>query len=332
MYIGTHASSIRPLKTNYFWMKQTNYQLVDFLDFNPNFNGEESLWKVGRPTHIETDGADVVVALPFQRQKCAIAIEADAFAPRNYKLRLRAYGEKILRVGAAFEGESMPQSPMLEIDASLSVMALRVEKKETEWLVKDANGTVRARFNLAPHPIEHWSDLLPEPQDSLEATFYPDGEKAIEISAYDQFFPARHDAFAFAFVDGLRGINRTTMSFKAQPNEVFVGTGERFTKMDLTGRTVQLKNQDGQGVNNRRTYKNIPFYLSSSMYGVFMHTSAYGKISLADHSSRSVQLLVEEPAIDLFLFGGETIEEILYGYRQLLVFQPCRHYGVMVPG
>ena len=84
--------------------------------------------------------------------------------------------------------------------------------------------------------------------------------------------------------------------------------------------TFQLKNQDGQGVNNRRTYKNVPFLLSSRMYGVFMHTSAYSKFSVADHSSRSVQLMSEEPVLDLFFLGGDSPEEILYNYRCLTGF------------
>ncbi|MCY1722034.1 alpha-xylosidase [Prolixibacteraceae bacterium Z1-6] len=312
-------------------MKQTNYQLIDFLDFDPELNGSERLWKVGKPTDILVDGTDVLVTLPFQCQQTAIDISPDtAIKPLSFQLRIRAYGDKILRVATAFEGESMPDSLMLELDSALQISQLSLEKNESVWLVKDDKGTIRAEFNREAYPIDFWSDLLPEPQESLEATFYPDGDKKIEISAYDQFFPARHDAFAIAYVANEKGIHRSTISFKAAANECFAGTGERFTKMDLSGRTLQMKNQDGQGVNNRRTYKNIPFYLSSKMYGVFMHTSAYGKISLADHSSRSVQLLIEEPAIDLFLFGGDSVEEILYGYRQVTGFPtqlPLWSYG-----
>ncbi|WP_346857750.1 alpha-xylosidase [uncultured Draconibacterium sp.] len=312
-------------------MKQTNYQLIDFLDFDPELNGSERLWKVGKPTDILVDGTDVVLIIPFQCQQTALDISPDTtIKPLTFQLRIRAYGDKILRVATAFEGETMPDSLMLEFDPALQIGQLSVEKGESVWLVKDEKGTIRAEFNRRAHPIDYWSDLLPEPQESLEATFFPDGEKKVEISAYDQFFPARHDAFAMAYVANENGIHRSTISFKAAANECFAGTGERFTKMDLSGRTVQLKNQDGQGVNNRRTYKNIPFYLSSKMYGVFMHTSAYGKISLADHSSRSVQLLIEEPAIDLFLFGGDSIEQILYGYRQVTGFPtqlPLWSYG-----
>ncbi|MBN1927041.1 MAG: alpha-xylosidase [Prolixibacteraceae bacterium] len=302
-------------------MKQTNYQQIDFLDFDPKLDGKEHLWKVGRPTDIEVEENDVLLTIPFQKQKCSITLEADnKIAPKYFKLCIRAYGDKILRIAVAFEGKAMPESIMLQMDESLEIMPLEFVRNETEWLVKDISGTIRARFNRKPHPIDHWSNLLPAPQESMEAVFYPDGEKAIEISAWDQFFPARHDAFALAFVENKKGINRTTLSFQAKADECFVGTGERFTKMDLSGRTVQLKNQDGQGVNNRRTYKNIPFFLSSRMYGIFMHTSAYGKISLADHSSRSIQFLVEEPSIDLFLIGGGNIEEILFGYRKLTGF------------
>lgn len=312
-------------------MKQSNYQPIDFLDLDPSFSGEEKIWKVGKPTQIEVKGTDAVLSMPFQKQLCQLEYAPDMDVPRReFQLVMRAYGDKILRVAVAFEGQAMPDSLMLEMDAGLAIEPLSVEKNEDEWQVKDSLGTVRARFMRKAYKTDHWSDLLPEPQDSLEAIFYPDGDKAIAISAWDQFFPARIEALAMGYIENQQGINRSTVSFHAQPDEVFVGTGERFTKMDLSGRTFQLKNQDGQGVNNRRTYKNIPFFMSSRLYGIFMHTSAHSKISLADHSSRSVQLLIEEPAIDLFLLGGNTIEEILYSYRQLTGFPtlpPLWSYG-----
>lgn len=101
--------------------------------------------------------------------------------------------------------------------------------------------------------------------------------------------------------------------------------------MDLSGQTFQLKNQDGQGVNNRRCYKNIPFYLSSRMYGCFYHTSDYCKLSLADHSTRSVQFLNDRATLDVFLIGGQTPEEILKTYRMLTGFPqmpPLWSFGI----
>jgi alpha-D-xyloside xylohydrolase len=302
-------------------MKQTNFQLFDFLDFDTSLIGEEVLWKACAPVSIRVDGSDILLEIPFQKQKVSNDIAPALAAQRkNYFLRMRAYGERILRVAIGFDQTAMTGSVMLAMDESLEVVPLQFVKSEYEWIIRDANGKLRARLNRKAPLLDHWSDLLPPPEESLELTFYPDGNREVKISAYDQFFPARQDAFALAFVEREGSCNRTTLSFHAHPDEKFVGTGERFTKMDLSGHTFQLKNQDAQGVNNRRTYKNIPFYLSSRMYGVFMHTSAYSKISLADHSTRSVQLLSEEPVMDLFLMGGNTPEEILFEYRRLTGF------------
>jgi alpha-D-xyloside xylohydrolase len=304
-------------------MKQTNYHLFDFLDFDLSLNGEDILWRACEPVHIEKQGTDVVITIPFQKQKCSNNICPDNTIKRKeYKFRIRAYGEKIIRVSAGFDITDMPDSPMLDLSPELTITPLDFIKSQNEWLVIDSRANKKASLNLKKPEIDHWSDLLPKPEETLDITFYPDGKKAIKLSAYDQFFPARHDAMALAYVEKNGKADRATISFHAEPDEVFVGAGERFTKLDLSGKTIQLKNQDGQGVNNRRTYKNIPFYISSKMYGMFLHTSAYSKFSFADHSTRSVQILAEQPLIDIFLLGGETIEEITLGYRQLTGF-PC---------
>ena len=77
-------------------------------------------------------------------------------------------------------------------------------------------------------------------------------------------------------------------------------------------------------MNNRRTYKNIPFYISSRMYGVFYHTTAHSKLSLAGVSTRSVEFLSDQALIDAFIIGGDTVEQITRGYRDLT---GCRRYG-----
>ena len=60
---------------------------------------------------------------------------------------------------------------------------------------------------------------------------------------------------------------------------------------------------------SRRTYKNIPFYLSSRMYGTFYHTYAHSKLSLAGQSTRSVQFLSDQAMLDVFIIAGNTMEE-----------------------
>ncbi|MEL0456030.1 alpha-xylosidase [Flavobacteriaceae bacterium SZ-1-7] len=316
-------------------MKQTNHQFFDFLDFNTDLTKEEGvskLWKACKPIDIVQYQLGVMLTVPFQCQILSNDIAPDFDVPKkDYNLYLRAYGDKILRVSIGFEKEVVLESPMLQMAEDIQEVKLNIQKSKNQWIVKDNNGITRAVFDLSHPEIDHWSDLLPAPEETMQATFYPDGKKAVKVSAYDQFFPGRMDAMCLSFIEKHDTPSKATMSFHAKPDEKFVGTGERFSKMDLSGNTFQLKNQDGQGVNNKRTYKNIPFYLSSEMYGLFLHTSTYCKFSMADFSTRSVQLLVEEPVMDVFLIGEETPEKIIHQYKKITGFPtlpPLWSYGI----
>lgn len=314
-------------------MKQTNYTLFDFLDFSPELNEGDRLWRACTPTSIFEKGGNVFITIPFQQQHNSNEISSDLSIPKkDYILRITAYGDKIVRFSISFGEKLTDDSDMLCLSDGLKEsVPLRFYKTELSWVVTDQRGNKKAVVSFVKPETNWWSDLIPPPDDTIQISFFPDGENEIQFSSYDIFSPTRHDAFALAYVERDGKGHRATCSFKASPDECFYGTGERFTKIDLSGKTFQLSNQDGQGVNNRRSYINIPFYLSSEKYGMFLHTSSFSKFSLADHSSRSVQVMTEEALIDGFLIGGDNSEEILRGYRQLTGFPsmpPLWSYGV----
>ncbi|HKM07514.1 MAG TPA: alpha-xylosidase, partial [Sphaerochaeta sp.] len=104
----------------------------------------------------------------------------------------------------------------------------------------------------------------------------------------------------------------------------------RFAGMNLAGKTYVLENTDGLGVNSRRAYKNVPFYISSKGYGLLIMTSAHVRLSLSDISTRAAQALVEDDVLDLFFIGGGTIEQIVQNYRKITGFPedvPFWSYG-----
>ena len=318
-------------------MKQTNYHLFDFMDFDSSLQKDEALWKAYAPSHVQEKDGDIVITIPYQKQLHQEDMAPDTSAPQqSYNLIIRAYEPNILRIfttmTAAVDGS--PVDTMLEADdmlmmaegvKRLSLSCRPMKEGSAGYDVIAANGKKLATIDLSDPVVDHWSDLLPDPQPAPFITFFPDGDedKAIALSD-DHFSPPRYDALPLGFVSqgAASATERATISFKCDPDECFVGTGERFRKMDLSGQTFQLKNQDGQGVNNRRCYKNIPFYMSSRMYGCFYHTSDYCKLSLADHSTRSVQFLNDHATLDVFLIGGKTPEEILRSYRMLTGFPP----------
>ena len=326
-------------------MKQTNYHLFDFMDFDPSLQREEALWKAYEPKNIVERNGDIAVTIPYQKQLHQEDMAPDTAMPQqSFDLIIRAYEPNIIRLFTTMSGDDMVESDdMLMMATEVRHLPLTIRSFQEGSAGCDviaANGKKVATIDLNAPVLDHWSDLLPAPQPAPFITFYPDGDETKGIALSDDHFsPPRYDALPLGFcsVGGCATTTkhasneRATISFKCTPDECFVGTGERFRKMDLSGQTFQLKNQDGQGVNNRRCYKNIPFYLSSRMYGCFYHTSDYCKLSLADHSTRSVQFLNDRATLDVFLIGGQTPEEILKSYRMLTGFPqmpPLWSFGI----
>jgi len=310
-------------------MKQTNYHLFDFMNFNPSLPCGEVLWKAYAPINITERDGDIVITIPYQAQKQQDDMAPDTeTAPQNYDLIIRAYEPHIVRLFTTMTGDPLTdEDEMLQMAPEVRRLPLRY----VDGAVIAANGLRVAAIDRSAPRLDHWSDLLPPPQPAPLITFYPDGDasKGVALSD-DHFSPPRYDALPLGFVT-TDGAERATVSFRCDADEHFVGTGERFRKMDLSGQTFQLKNQDGQGVNNRRCYKNVPFYLSSRMYGAFFHTADYCTLSLADHSTRSVQFLCDRATLDVFLIGGTTPEQILRGYRMLTGFPtmpPLWSFGI----
>ncbi len=309
-------------------MKTTNYHLFDFMDFDPTLQRAEALWKAWMPTRIEEHDGDIHITIPFQKQlhQEDMAPDTEA-AQQSFILVVRAYTHDILRLFITMTGDKMTeQDDMLQMQVQKTPLHLQGGD------IVDEAGRKRGKTDLTPPRLDYWSDLLPAPQPAPRITFYPDGDthKPVTLSD-DHFSPPRYDALPIGYVTTSEGAERATISFQCAPDECFAGTGERFRKMDLSGQTFQMKNQDGQGVNNRRCYKNIPFYLSSRIYGAFFHTSDYCKLSLADHSTRSVQMMCDRATLDVFLIGGQTPEQILRGYRMLTGFPqmpPLWSFGI----
>ena len=304
------------------------------MDFDEALSREESLWKAWTPTEVYERHGDIFLTVPFQRQKRQNDMEAESgMLQECHTLILRAYRPDVLRLFISMCGDELSdESDILLYAPEFTPEPLTLQEEGSLYTIKDATGRVRAAIDTRPPAVDVWSRLLPAPQPSLGLTLYPDGDryKPLHVSD-DHFSPPRYDGLALGYCLTEGHEDRATLTFESEHDECFVGTGERFRKMDLSGQTFQMHNQDGQGVNNRRCYKNVPFYLSSRMYGVFYHTIDNCKLSLADHSTRSVQFLCDRATLDVFVIGGGMPERILRTYRIITGFPttpPLWSYGI----
>lgn len=85
------------------------------------------------------------------------------------------------------------------------------------------------------------------------------------------------------------------------------GLGEKSGRLDKRGQLLRSYNRDALGLNAEWSYKNAPFAWSPEGWGVFVHTGApvtHG-VGYGPWSQRAYALVVEDDALDVFLFTGE---------------------------
>ncbi|RED41552.1 alpha-xylosidase [Paenibacillus sp. VMFN-D1] len=98
--------------------------------------------------------------------------------------------------------------------------------------------------------------------------------------------------------------------------EYIYGLGERFTPFVKNGQVVEIWNEDG-GTSSEQSYKNIPFYLSSKGYGVFVNHPEKVSYEIASENVSRVQFSVEGEYLEYFIIGGSTPKDVLDNYTKL---------------
>ncbi|MDX3061635.1 MULTISPECIES: alpha-xylosidase [Streptomyces] len=98
--------------------------------------------------------------------------------------------------------------------------------------------------------------------------------------------------------------------------ETVHGLGERFTPYVKNGQTVDMWQADG-GTSSEQAYKNIPFYLSSRGYGVFVNHPGKVSFEVGSEAVGQVQFSVEDQTLEYFVVAGPTPKDVLARYASL---------------
>jgi len=97
-------------------------------------------------------------------------------------------------------------------------------------------------------------------------------------------------------------------------DEHFYGLGEHFCEFDRRGQRMRLLNEDTLGCRNESSYKNMPFYVSSYGYGLFVNSAAISTFDFGVASNACVSVRVPGNGIEWFLIPGASFEEIIPVY------------------
>jgi len=112
------------------------------------------------------------------------------------------------------------------------------------------------------------------------------------------------------------GKSIATENFDLRPQEAIYGFGEHFIKLNKVGQTIDLTTADALGVLTPRMYKAVPFYVSTSGYGVYFNHSSLMTYWVGSLSAADIQAAAEDDFLDYVVFTG-NIPKVLSQYTAL---------------
>ena len=91
--------------------------------------------------------------------------------------------------------------------------------------------------------------------------------------------------------------------------EQIYGLGERFGPYVKNGQKVGMWNADG-GTSSEQAYKNVPFYLSSNGFGVFVNHPEEVEFEVGREKCSKVGLSVRGESLEYFVIGGGSMKAV----------------------
>lgn len=126
-----------------------------------------------------------------------------------------------------------------------------------------------------------------------------------------------------------------------QPNEKFIGLGEKTGNLNRLGRAYTNWNTDyfGYGINDDPLYASIPFFiglLNKKAYGIYLDNTHKSVFNFAASTDRFIYFNAEDGDMDYYFIHQPTVSEIISSYTELtgkmklppkwaLGYQQCRY-------
>jgi alpha-D-xyloside xylohydrolase len=98
--------------------------------------------------------------------------------------------------------------------------------------------------------------------------------------------------------------------------ETVYGLGERFGAFVKNGQAVDIWNADG-GTSSEQAYKNVPFFLSSAGYGVFVDHPERVSFEVGSEVVSQTQFSVEGQSLSYYVIDGPGPKDVLRRYTGL---------------
>jgi len=103
-----------------------------------------------------------------------------------------------------------------------------------------------------------------------------------------------------------------------RPNESVYGFGERFGPLDKNGQSLLLWNSDTTLTSSDRSYKSIPFYVTSEGYGLLVKTGCKTVFEVgSEYCYNSISFETWKDCLEYIVFYGPELKRVLKMYTEL---------------
>jgi alpha-D-xyloside xylohydrolase len=216
------------------------------------------------------------------------------------RLRIDAISDHILRVRYA-EGDVVPAG-ITTLVVGNPTPPTSLDMQTTADSVTIQTGALRTNLRLDNGRI---------------AISHRDGRPLLGVGGPEENNFRRWDSHNTGLVRALDGDAQLAVeSFDLVPGECIYGFGEKFIQLDKVGQTIDLMMDDAIGVISPRSYKNVPFYVSTHGYGVFFNHHSLMTAWVGSMSAVDVQVAIADDHLDYYIIVG-SIKEVLARYTEL---------------
>ena len=186
---------------------------------------------------------------------------------------------------------------------SLTTDAITLVLDKQPWRLRIENRAGQELFDTIP------ADVFQHP---------PTGESHLDgasiTDAWPWFF---RDLFPLGFMRNDEGLAQSFITATVRHDEHFYGFGEKFSTLDKRGQAISLWHTNATGNTWPASYKNIPFFMSSKGYGLFVNSAYPIRYHMGDRNYTRYSIHLQDESFDAFFIFGPTLKEILPRYTFL---------------
>jgi alpha-D-xyloside xylohydrolase len=198
-----------------------------------------------------------------------------------------------------------------------SDMLVRQEWPSVPFQTREENGVVILSTNRIRVEIQQFPWRM-----QMFACTASDVEPVFSQQVCDFAYGPAYEVAPVGFQAEPGGCVSVHESVAVTPGEAFYGFGEKFSSLNKWNQEITSWSVDSGNVSSPRSYKNIPFFMSTAGYGIFVHSSYPIVYRMGSQSAISYSFHVMDQELDYFLIYGPSFKDILKGYCGLTGFAP----------